>query len=218
MHKEIVGTLGRAEKIVFDAEDIPFFRGDYGYKSIVDLAKHFGVSENTIYKAIRRQPELFNAYEEHKEKQKNMHKETVSGYKYKVEKNVFDAEDIEKVEKLAASHTLDQIAEYFGIGKTTFKDIRKRQLDVDVSYKMGKAKEIETFYDHLKEKALGITDKGDNACLIFFLKTKGGWSEAVPETKIEDEIVLTPEQQEEKEKDVKLFTEFKKWKKEKGIE
>ena len=147
-----------------------------------------------------------------------MYKERVLGIGYNIEKNVFDAEDIKKVEKLAASHTLDQIAEYFGIGKTTFKDIRKRQVEVDVSYKMGKAKEIETFYDHLKEKALGITDKGDNACLIFFLKTRARWSEAVPETKIEDQIVLTPEQQEEKDKDVKLFTEFKKWKKEKGIE
>jgi hypothetical protein len=78
---------------------------------------------------------------------------------------------------------------------------------------MGKAKEIETFYDHLKEKALGITDKGDNACLIFFLKTQGRWSEAVPETKTEDQIVLTREEQEAKDKDVKLFTQ---WKKEKG--
>jgi hypothetical protein len=138
-----------------------------------------------------------------------MHKERVSGVGYNTEKNIFDAEDIKKVEKLAASHTLDQIAEYFGIGKTTFKDIRKRQIEVDVSYKIGKAKEIETFYDHLKKKALGITAKGDTACLIFFLKTQGRWSEAIPETKIENETVLTPEQQEEKDKQVKLFTQWK---------
>ena len=150
-----------------------------------------------------------------------MHKETVSGHQYKTEKNVFDAEDIKKVEKLAASHTLDQIAEYFGIGKTTFKNIRKRQIEVDVSYKKGKAREIETFYDHLKKKALGLTTKGDTGCLIFYLKTQGRWSEAVPETKIEEEIVKTPEEKAAHDKDVKLFIDYKndreafeQWKKE----
>ena len=150
-----------------------------------------------------------------------MHKETVSGHQYKTEKNVFDAEDIKKVEKLAASHTLDQIAEYFGIGKTTFKLIRKRQIEVDVSYKKGKAREIETFYDHLKKKALGLTTKGDTGCLIFYLKTQGRWSEAVPEAQIEEEIVKTPEEKAAYDKDVKLFIDYKndreafeQWKKE----
>ena len=150
-----------------------------------------------------------------------MHKERVSGVGYNTEKNVFDAEDIKKVEKLAASHTLDQIAEYFGIGKTTFKDIRKRQIEVDVSYKKGKAREIEAFYDHLKKKAFGTTTKGDTGCLIFYLKTQGRWSEAVPEAQIEEEVVKTPEEKEAYDKEVKLYTEFKndreaftQWKKE----
>lgn len=138
-----------------------------------------------------------------------MHKEIVSGHQYKTEKNVFDAEDIKKVEKLAASHTLDQIAEYFGIGKTTFKDIRKRQIEVDVSYKMGKAREIEAFYDHLKKKAFGLTTKGDTGCLIFYLKTQGRWSEAVPEAQIEEAITETPEEKATRMKEIKLYTEFK---------
>ena len=218
MHKELTSNIGRSEKIVFDEEDIPFFRGDHGYISKTDLAKHFKVSYDTIDNAINRQPELFKAYEESKEKQRKMHKETVVGYRYKTEKNVFDVEDIAEVERLAAYLSVEQIAAYFCISTNAFYEIMKRQPEVKENYQKGRVEKTILFAQQLQDKALGITTEGDTTCLLFYLKTRARWSEAVPETKIEDQIVLTPEQQEEKDKDVKLFTEFKKRKKEKGIE
>lgn len=127
-------------------------------------------------------------------------------------------EQLDMVEEKAAYLTTEQIADLFGIARATFYNIRQRQPEVSRRYEMGKARKIARFAEQLEKKGFGEVDKGDTTALIFFLKTRARWSEAVPETKIEDQIVLTPEQQEEKDKDVKLFTEFKKWKKEKGIE
>lgn len=127
-------------------------------------------------------------------------------------------EQLDMVEEKAAYLTTEQIADLLGIARATFYNIRQRQPEVSRRYQMGKALKIARFAEQLEKKAFGEVDKGDSSCIMFFLKTQGRWSEAVPESKIEDQIVLTPEQQEEKDKDVKLFTEFKKWKKEKGIE
>ena len=57
-----------------------------------------------------------------------MHKETVSGRQYKTEKNVFDAEDIVELERLAAYLSVDQIAAYFCIGQNTFYEISSKRL------------------------------------------------------------------------------------------
>ena len=142
-----------------------------------------------------------------------MYKERVSGIGYNTERNVFDEEDIKEVERLASSLTVAQLADYFKIGLTTLYEVFKRQPLVAESYKKGKAKAVERIANVLQEHAIN-GGSGNMTAAIFYLKTQARWSEAVPETKIEDEIVLTPEEQEEKDKDVKLFTEFKKWKKE----
>lgn len=123
-------------------------------------------------------------------------------------------EQLDMVEEKAAYLTTEQIADLFGIARATFYNIRQRQPEVSRRYEMGKALKIARFAEQLEKKGFGEVDKGDTTALIFFLKTRARWSEAVPETKIEDEIVLTPEQQEEKNKQVKLFTQ---WKKEKGF-
>ena len=142
-----------------------------------------------------------------------MYKERVSGVGYNTERNVFDEEDIKEVERLASSLTVAQLADYFKIGLTTLYEVFKRQPLVAESYKKGKAKAVERIANVLQEHAIN-GGPGNMTAAIFYLKTQARWSEAVPETKIEDETVLTPEEQEEKDKDVKLFTEFKKWKKE----
>lgn len=211
MHKEIVGTLGRAEKIVFDKEDIAFIENNGAMLNKKQLAEHFGISVDVIYDAMKRQPEMMRAYGLSKMNKKIVKKEP----HILVE---LTPEQLDMVEEKAAYLTTEQIADLLGIGRSTFYNIRQRQPEVGKRYEMGKARKIVSFAEQLEKKGFGEVDKGDTTALIFFLKTRARWSEAVPETKIEDQIVLTPEEQEEKNKDVKLFTEFKKWKKEKGIE
>jgi hypothetical protein len=150
-----------------------------------------------------------------------MHKETVSGHRYRTEKNVFDVEDLVEVERLAAYLSVDQIAAYFCIGQNTFYEIMKRQPEVAVSYQKGRVEKTMLFAQQLQDKALGITTEGDTTCLLFYLKTRARWSEAVPEAQIEDQIVETPDEKAARMKEVKLYTEFKndfeaftQWKKE----
>jgi hypothetical protein len=44
-----------------------------------------------------------------------------------MEKIVFTPKDIDQVESLAAGMSVEQVAHYFGIGKTTFHELAKRQ-------------------------------------------------------------------------------------------
>lgn len=139
-----------------------------------------------------------------------MHKEQVTPKELGgIERWVFDDKDILEVERLAAYLTVDQIAAYFRIGQATFYDIMKRQPEVSVSYQRGRVEKTTLFAQHLQDKALGITDKGDTTALIFYLKTRARWSEAVPETKIEEAITETPEEKAARMKEIKLYTEFK---------
>lgn len=137
-----------------------------------------------------------------------MHKETVSGRQYKTEKNVFDAEDIVELERLAAYLSVDQIAAYFCIGQNTFYEIMKRQPEVGVSYQKGRVDKTVLFAQQLQDKALGITTEGDTTALIFYLKTRARWSEAVPETKIEEEITETSEEKAVRMEKIKKYTEY----------
>ena len=78
-----------------------------------------------------------------------------------------------EVETLAAVLTTAQIADYFGIGRTTFFAMLERDEEVAERYKKGKARAIGTIAQGLIAKALG----GDTASMIFYLKTQGGWRE-----------------------------------------
>lgn len=220
MHKERTSNVGLSEKFVFDAEDIAFIENEGALLNKTQLAKHFKVSFDAIDNAMKRQPEMFQAYENAKLKQKNMHKERVSGAGYNAERYVFDESDIKKIEELAASLSVSQIADYFKIGITTLYDVFKRQPLVAESYKRGKAVAIQRMADNLQEHAIH-GGSGNMTAAIFYLKTQGRWSEAVPEAQIEEEIVKTPEEKEAYDKEVKLYTEFKndreaftQWKKE----
>ena len=86
---------------------------------------------------------------------------------------VFTEEEMGQVEALASVLTSEQIADYFGIARTTFYDIMERQADVNVRYKRGRAKAIGTVAKGLLKKAQG----GDTASAIFYLKTQAGWRE-----------------------------------------
>jgi hypothetical protein len=78
-----------------------------------------------------------------------------------------------EVETLAAVLTVAQMADYFGIGRTTFFSLMDRDPDVAERYKKGKARAIGAIAQSLISKARA----GDTTSMIFFLKTQGGWRE-----------------------------------------
>lgn len=78
-----------------------------------------------------------------------------------------------EVETLAALLNQDQIADYFGISRTTFIAMRRRDADIDARYKRGKAKAIA----HVAKGLLMKACAGDTVSSIFYLKTQGGWRE-----------------------------------------
>lgn len=79
------------------------------------------------------------------------------------------------VETLAAVPNAEQIADYFGIGRTTFFAMIRRDAEIGERYKRGKARAVGAIAQSLLAKARG----GDTASMIFFLKTQGGWRETL---------------------------------------
>lgn len=78
-----------------------------------------------------------------------------------------------QVEALAAYLSQEQIADYFGIGKTTWFAMMQRDPDISERYKRGKARAVGAVAQNLIKKARD----GDNACMMFYLKTQAGWRE-----------------------------------------
>jgi hypothetical protein len=78
-----------------------------------------------------------------------------------------------EVETLAAFLSTEQVADYFGIGRTTFFAMMERDADIAERYKRGKSKVVAKVAQGLIQKALS----GDTASAIFFLKTQARWRE-----------------------------------------
>jgi len=89
------------------------------------------------------------------------------------EPRAFNEDELAQVEALASCLSTEQIADYFGISRTTFYEIRERQPAVSERYKVGKAKAIEEIAGSLVKNAKA----GDTASAIFYLKTQAGWKE-----------------------------------------
>lgn len=89
------------------------------------------------------------------------------------EPRVLTEQELTKVEALASVLTTEQIADYFGISRTTFYEIRDRQPEVSEHYKKGRAKAVGNIAQSLLKKA----QEGDNAAMMFYLKTQAGWKE-----------------------------------------
>lgn len=88
-------------------------------------------------------------------------------------KIVLTPEQIIEVGALAAVLSQEQIADYFGIGRTTFFEICERQPDVYEQYKKGKARAIGTVAKGLVKQAMD----GNTSAAMFYLKTQAGWRE-----------------------------------------
>ena len=89
-------------------------------------------------------------------------------------KELTDEETVQ-VEALAAYLSQEQMADYFGIGKTTWFAMLERDHEIAERYKRGKAKAIGLVAQGLLQKARN----GDTASAIFYLKTQAGWREKV---------------------------------------
>ncbi len=87
---------------------------------------------------------------------------------------VLTDEEIIKVEALASTLTIPQLADYLGIEKSSFYSILERQPDVKRRYKKGKSFVISNVADNLVSKA----QDGDTLAQMFFLKTQAGWKES----------------------------------------
>lgn len=79
----------------------------------------------------------------------------------------------QEVETLAPFLSTEMIADYIGIGRSTFFNILERDEEVSGLYKKGRAKAVGSVAQSLVQKALA----GDTASAIFFLKTQAGWKE-----------------------------------------
>ena len=82
-------------------------------------------------------------------------------------------DQVREVETLAALLNQDQIADYLGICRNTFRAICERDPEVDERYKRGKAKAIAHVANGLLQRARA----GDTTSSIFYLKTQAGWRE-----------------------------------------
>lgn len=78
-----------------------------------------------------------------------------------------------QLEALAAYLTLQQIADHFGMARSTFCKLMEDDPDLRARYDMGRAKVIAEVGEKLLEKIR----KGDTASIFFFLKTQAGWRE-----------------------------------------
>ncbi len=87
-------------------------------------------------------------------------------------------DQVREVETLSALLNQNQIADYFGISHTTFKQIIGRDEEVAVRYKRGKAKAIAHVANGLLQKARA----GCTTSSIFYLKTQAGWRETAEVT------------------------------------
>lgn len=87
-------------------------------------------------------------------------------------------DQVREVETLAAVLTTEQIADYFGIARDTFNEIKGRQPDVSSAYKKGRSKGIASVSSNLLTQA----KNGNTSAAIFYLKTQAGWSENQPDS------------------------------------
>lgn len=88
---------------------------------------------------------------------------------------VLTEEQIIQVEALASVLTTEQIADYLGIGRTTFYSVMERQPEVAERYKRGRAKAVANISGNLIKQA----QAGNITAAIFYLKTQAGWSETI---------------------------------------
>ena len=89
--------------------------------------------------------------------------------------------DLDEFEKLAGLLTADQIAKFYGLGRQTLFNWMKRKSELRMAFDMGHAKRTAMVANSLINKIR----EGDTASIIFYLKTRAGWSEKVQDAETE---------------------------------
>ncbi len=80
---------------------------------------------------------------------------------------------IAEIETLAVFLTQDQIADYLGISKRTFNNLREKDEQIEINYRKGKARGIAKIANGLFQQAVN----GNTTAAMFYLKTQAGWKE-----------------------------------------
>ena len=119
---------------------------------------------------------------------------------------VFTDEQLKELEILSAICTLDEIADYFGIARETFRQIKIRDEEVSSLYKKGRIQAKGVMGSRLFKK--GVIE-GDVTAMIFYMKTQGGWKEAKEEREQEQVMIETPEEKAERLKERRIYMEFR---------
>jgi len=86
---------------------------------------------------------------------------------------VFDKQKISEVERLSAMLTVEQMGDYFGLGQTTMFEIFKRQPEVSVAYRRGRAKIIGV----LSQNCIQRAQNGCFQSLSLYMRTQAGWTD-----------------------------------------
>lgn len=81
---------------------------------------------------------------------------------------------LKELKILAPICTIDEIADYFGIAKDTFRQIKIRDEEVFSIYKKGRVQAKGIMGGALFRRGVA----GDTTAAIFYMKTQGGWSSA----------------------------------------
>jgi predicted DNA-binding protein YlxM (UPF0122 family) len=92
-----------------------------------------------------------------------------------MKKIVLSEQDLNTIQNLSASLSVEQIAGYLGISKTTYYEVARRQPELLERYQQGKSRRIAEYANIVHEHILN----GDKDLLKFYLRTQAGWSEKV---------------------------------------
>lgn len=124
---------------------------------------------------------------------------------------IFNDLQIAQVEALANYLPIEQVAGYFNLSVSNFLDLQKKDERVLRAYRKGKVRGMCKVAELLWQQM----EAGNVSAIIFFLKTRGGWSER-PFTETGDNApkfknikLICTEFEQEKAKDRMQITQFK---------
>lgn len=87
-------------------------------------------------------------------------------------KNSLTEEQLAQVEELAGYLSCEQVGDYLGFSKSSFKELKKNDPRLLRAYKQGRAKSIVA----VARKLWALIEQGNKEAIIFYLETRASWS------------------------------------------